>query len=554
MALSSNYRKLFIDSRWRSSGDHSDFTIELPDDVDTTRTSSVYLASCSFANTFETVLQGVNDNLFAIVQDAANAPRVTPSNEWLYLLYRRDRLLPQITSANNQVYIMLLNTSVSPGFVLYSATVDPGTYTVEQFATKLGTAVESVIKDSTLAWQEGGQNYAFNYNDPASTSSWWIPNSLDLAAGVARFNPTLWTGTTLPASASSTVNALLNMPRLQPDPALPFDHTAVSGAIAFSQPVTSVRYALTSWPASVTFSDAASRLQTLFRGIFGANCTFTAANRSFALDTGSPWMQLRVPSDAELRSAAWKAANWTGQDYSVLAPASYNASLRIVTPTILVQSGQFPTLPATAYALALRLAKAQYDTGTLLAAALQTALVAATGAGASVAFDTSLGTLTFTAASGWLLQFPTERELRDRNWRAAYWDSVPNADAYSLSDPKSLNGQLYFPSPSSPQGSTLTGNIDMTPYREIYVASSLTNFRTLQSGTGAQDILARVPIDVNYGEIISFRSYTHDALAASDEHFRVLRFRFLDWAGRVVPVDQPVVIELVFQDSDPYSM
>ena len=111
MASSNTYKKIFIESRWRTSGDNNDFTIELPDDVDTTRTTSVYLASCSFANTFETVLPGVNDNLYAIVQDTVDAPRVTASNENLYMLYKRDRLLPAITSSNNLVYIMLASTA-----------------------------------------------------------------------------------------------------------------------------------------------------------------------------------------------------------------------------------------------------------------------------------------------------------------------------------------------------------------------------------------------------------------------------------------------------------
>ena len=190
-----------------------------------------------------------------------------------------------------------------------------------------------------------------------------------------------------------------------------------------------------------------------------------------------------------------------------------------------------------------------------LAAALQTVLVSATAGGAIVAFDTGLGTLTFTAPTGFRVQFPTERELRDQNWRAANWDSVHNAPSYSMTDPKSFNGQLFFPSPSSLQLQTVTGNIDMTPYREVYLASSLTNYRTLQSGTGAKDILARIPIDVDYGQVVSYRHLgPSDALSASDEHFRVLRFRFVDWAGRLVPIDQPVVIELVFLDSDPYAM
>jgi hypothetical protein len=180
--------------------------------------------------------------------------------------------------------------------------------------------------------------------------------------------------------------------------------------------------------------------------------------------------------------------------------------------------------------------------------------VAVTNSGTTAAFDASLGTLTLTAASGWLLQFPTERELRDQGWKTGRWDPVPNADDYSVLDPKSLNGQLYFPSPSSPQSSVLTGNIGMTPYRQVYLSSSLTNFRTLQSGTGTKDILARIPLEVNYGEVNTFRSYTHDALGASDQHFRTMRFRFTDWAGRLVPIDQPVIIELVFLDSDPFAM
>ena len=75
MASSNTYKKIFIDSRWRTSGDNNDFTIELTDDVDTTRTTSVYLASCSFANTFETILPGVNDNFYVVAQDVANAPK-----------------------------------------------------------------------------------------------------------------------------------------------------------------------------------------------------------------------------------------------------------------------------------------------------------------------------------------------------------------------------------------------------------------------------------------------------------------------------------------------
>ena len=94
----------------------------------------------------------------------------------------------------------------------------------------------------------------------------------------------------------------------------------------------------------------------------------------------------------------------------------------------------------------------------------------------------------------------------------------------------------------------------MTPYREVYLASSLTQYRTLQSGTGAKDILALDPQRRGLRPGGAYRHLGPDALSASDEHFRVLHFRFVDWVGQLVPIDQPVVIELVFLDSDPYSM
>ena len=55
MSTSGTTRKLFLDSRFKVSGTDADFTLELPADVDCTRTSSFFVASCSFANTFSTV-------------------------------------------------------------------------------------------------------------------------------------------------------------------------------------------------------------------------------------------------------------------------------------------------------------------------------------------------------------------------------------------------------------------------------------------------------------------------------------------------------------------
>ena len=59
-------RKLFLDSRYKVSGTDADFEIELPVDIDCTRTSSFFVASCSFANTYQTVTN-FNNLLYYIV-------------------------------------------------------------------------------------------------------------------------------------------------------------------------------------------------------------------------------------------------------------------------------------------------------------------------------------------------------------------------------------------------------------------------------------------------------------------------------------------------------
>ena len=81
-----NFRKIFINSRWRNSGGHNDFSIELPSDVDTTRTTSVYVASCSFSNTFETILSNVNDRFYFVSRTTNHVPSVVASNNKVYVL------------------------------------------------------------------------------------------------------------------------------------------------------------------------------------------------------------------------------------------------------------------------------------------------------------------------------------------------------------------------------------------------------------------------------------------------------------------------------------
>ena len=99
-----------------------------------------------------------------------------------------------------------------------------------------------------------------------------------------------------------------------------------------------------------------------------------------------------------------------------------------------------------------------------------------------------------------------------------------------------------------------TGVADLSPVREVYLHSPLANNRALHVN-GSRDCIARIPIDVNYGEVVSYRYLgPTDAISCSDAHFRSISFQLRDYAGNIMPTGSLIVIELAFLDNDPYSM
>jgi hypothetical protein len=119
---SNQYRKVFIDSRWRTSGTHGDFTIELPRDLATSRTASVHVASCSFSNTFSTIESGVNDEFYFLAEDPQAMPPITDDARWLYGLYQRDQLA-RVAAGAEFLYLLRRLRSPADGSWLYHYTM-----------------------------------------------------------------------------------------------------------------------------------------------------------------------------------------------------------------------------------------------------------------------------------------------------------------------------------------------------------------------------------------------------------------------------------------------
>ena len=64
----SRLRHLFIDSRFRTSGTDSDFTINLTENITLPLGARCYLASVSFSNVFYVIEEGVNDRLYCAIR------------------------------------------------------------------------------------------------------------------------------------------------------------------------------------------------------------------------------------------------------------------------------------------------------------------------------------------------------------------------------------------------------------------------------------------------------------------------------------------------------
>ena len=180
-----NTRKLFLDSRFKISGADSDFTLELPQDVQCTRTSSFFVASCSFANTFGT-----------------------------------------ITPANNKFWY-LSNSYAGTVYTLNVATIPSGDYDPVALSAAIVQAVPDLRYDGgKITWDPLTGTYTIDFHaSPAGQVSYCIPGyGTDIDQFVKLYAPqTDWAFIVrdlatnqeipyIPGDKTSSVNGLLNMP------------------------------------------------------------------------------------------------------------------------------------------------------------------------------------------------------------------------------------------------------------------------------------------------------------------------------------------------------
>ena len=166
-------------------------------------------------------------------------------------------------------------------------------------------------------------------------------------------------------------------------------------------------------------------------------------------------------------------------------------------------------------------------------------------------FDPNNGTLRFAVGdptSGDPIWVPDPSEITDHLWRWSAWDDLPGPSIKDLQDLRAFNGHLNLRLPTNgyANGTSWTsGSVDLNVLREVYLHTSLTQFRTLTSA-GLKDCLARIPIEVECGQVVTYRHIgtDSDSIPCPEATFRTLRITFRDGFGRVLDMNSYVVLEI----------
>ena len=142
-------KKLYLDTRFRNSGEHYNAEFVLPLDVEMQNVQSVVLAGCTFTNTLDTVLQDVNENLYFIAQ--CNRTIQTGVNNIVTLAYTT-WATQKIDETCNRFYIR----AQLPARRDFMVTLINGIYSPSALADELMRALRTVpeLNNMIVSWMD----------------------------------------------------------------------------------------------------------------------------------------------------------------------------------------------------------------------------------------------------------------------------------------------------------------------------------------------------------------------------------------------------------------
>jgi len=150
-------KKLYLDTRFRNSGEHYNAEFVLPLDVETQNVQSVVLAGCTFTNTLDTVLEDVNENLYFLAQ--YNRTIQTGVNSTVTLAYTTGGS-QKIDETCNRFYIR----AQLPTRRDFIVTLINGVYTPTALAAEIQRALRAVPELSSMEVQWIAASNAIGFN------------------------------------------------------------------------------------------------------------------------------------------------------------------------------------------------------------------------------------------------------------------------------------------------------------------------------------------------------------------------------------------------------
>jgi hypothetical protein len=290
--MTSQIRKLYIDSRIGCRGNPSDFTFLLPSAVPTTVDEGIVLSQLNMPNLFQTIMKDFSDKLY-------------------FSLNLQDQL-GLVTGTNNRIYVIA--RTEGPVFQGYILTIAPGTYaTIGAYISAVQAAFTTVWPTWTISPE--GAKYKIITDESITLI---IPSFSDITnPDWVREN---WVGPAYDPNATNSAN-----PGFRQDITVPGRWDGEIG-----MPLTSVveNIAVQLAPGQYSGVDFATLIQVALRsgaalavGAPVTSITVTYDGPTGTLIITSPTYLLQIYNTEELRDDQWVRSVWNNPQSDRHGPA-----------------------------------------------------------------------------------------------------------------------------------------------------------------------------------------------------------------------------------------